>query len=63
MLGGPHVFHLTNVSSRIFVFYYKDGRDWKIITTDTGYQIPTVLYRTNTVFSHKPSNQLPTGRK
>ncbi len=39
------------------------GRDWKIITTDTGYQIPTVLYRTNTVFSHKPSNQLPTGRK
>jgi hypothetical protein len=29
-------------------------RDWKIITTDTSYQIPTVLYRTNTVFSHKP---------
>ncbi len=21
--GGPHVFHLTNVISRIFVFYYK----------------------------------------
>jgi hypothetical protein len=39
------------------------SRDWKMITTDTGYQIPTVLYRTNTVFSHKPSNQLPTGRK
>jgi hypothetical protein len=27
MLGGPHVFHLTNVISRIFVFYYKDGRN------------------------------------
>jgi hypothetical protein len=30
------------------VFY---NRDCKIITTDTGYQIPTVLYRTNTAFS------------
>ena len=28
-------------------------RDWKLIATDTGYQIPTVLYRTITVFSHK----------
>jgi hypothetical protein len=27
MPGGPHVFHLTNVISRIFVFYYKDGRN------------------------------------
>ena len=27
MLGGPHVFHLTNVINRIFVLYYKDGRN------------------------------------
>jgi hypothetical protein len=34
-------------------------RLWKIITTDTGYQIPAVLYRTNTAFARKPRNRLP----
>jgi hypothetical protein len=27
MLGGPHVFHLTNMIHRIVVFYDKDGRN------------------------------------
>ena len=27
MLAGPHIFHLTNVIGRIFVLYYKDGRN------------------------------------
>jgi hypothetical protein len=37
------------------------GRDWKIRTTtvhtDTGNQIPTVFYRTDTAFSHKPTGR------
>ena len=44
-------------------YVYARTRERKIITTDTGYEIPTVLYHTNTVFSDKPGNRLPTGRK
>jgi hypothetical protein len=33
-------------------------RVWKIITTDFGYQIPTVLYPTNAAFPRKPGNRL-----
>jgi hypothetical protein len=25
MLGGPHIFHLTNTIQRFVGFYYKDG--------------------------------------
>ena len=56
-------YHTTPTEATQNPFFVHPARDWKIITTDTGYQIPTVFYRTNTVFSHKPSNQLPTGRK
>ena len=35
------------------------SRVWKMITTDIGYQIPTILYRTNTAIQRKPSSRLP----
>jgi hypothetical protein len=55
--------HYTDFFTRLSAIPEPPGRDWKIIATDTVYQIPTVLYRTITVFSHKPSNRLPIGRK
>jgi hypothetical protein len=35
------------------------GRDWKIVITDTGYQIPTVFYRPNTVILKYRGIRLP----
>jgi hypothetical protein len=35
-------------------------RDWKIVITDTGYQIPTVFYRPNTVILKNRGIRLPT---
>ncbi len=35
-------------------------RDWKIVITDTGYQIPTVFYRPNTVILKYRGIRLPT---
>ena len=34
-------------------------RDWKIVITDTGYQIPTVFYRPNTVILKYRGIRLP----
>ena len=55
MLLGPYIFHLTNVISRIFVFYYKAGPNG---STKTKIKLSFIL-----IFVESVHSSVPTGVK